>query len=63
MAVYNVFMAEEKKEEEGNQKLTVHVGGEDKPERKIPFRVILIYTLLLASGLFIGILFAYVFRS
>jgi hypothetical protein len=53
---------DEKKKELG-QKATVLVAEEGKPKKKFPVRLILIYFLLLASGLFVGILFAYAFRG
>lgn len=49
-------------EEKSVSEATVHV-DEEKSGRKIQFRMILIYFLILAVGLFVGILFAYLLRG
>lgn len=58
--VYNGNMAEEEKKAEDTT--TVLVREEGKKKGAFSGRLVLIYLLLLASGLFLGILFAYLFR-
>jgi len=53
-------MAEEKKEEQKEEKkatTTVLVHEEEKKKGRFPGRMVLIYVLLLAAGIFIGIIF------
>jgi len=61
-AVYNGIMLAkvEKKEntsEEKQASTTVLVHEEEKKKGKFPGRMVLIYVLLLAAGIFIGIIF------
>ncbi len=60
--VYNksISMAEEKKQEA--EKTTTVLVHEEEQKKSFPIRLVLIYILLLASGLFLGILFAYFLR-
>lgn len=55
------FKKKENAEEEKSEEKTSEV-EEEKQGKKFSFKLILIYGLLLAAGLFLGIVFAYALR-
>lgn len=52
-------MVEEQKKEEIKETVS---SVQDKGKKKFPVRLVLMYALLLAGGLFLGIIFSYVLR-